>query len=69
MVLETEIDKTNTEEEEEVSLGIPACEMLDLNVMVEADETSGGESLNYSSSPVEGSFIGNVLKGLEQNFK
>ena len=62
MVLETEIDKTNTEEE--VSLGIPACEMLDLNVMVEADETSGGESLNYSSSPVEGSFIGNVLKGL-----
>ena len=54
MVIETEIVQNKTEEDEEgVSLGIPACEMLDLNVMVEADETSSGEILNYSSSPVE----------------
>ena len=54
MVLEREETHVSTQEEaEEVSLGIPACEMLDLAVM---SETSSGGGQNYSSSPTERSF-------------
>ena len=54
MVLEREETHVSVQEEaEEVSLGIPACEMLDLAVM---SETSSGGGQNYSSSPTERSF-------------